>query len=94
MLARVMWWILASIDEKAVVRSSWKMRCPPGFRSSRVRSRNASRNTPGRTHAGTAITNRDIRIINTDTGEFLRTFTLNPNVRYQPRFKTKQDPTP
>jgi transposase InsO family protein len=42
----------------------------------------------GRTHARTRITllaaDRDIRIINTATGELLRHLTLNPDIDYQP----------
>jgi transposase InsO family protein len=42
----------------------------------------------GRTHARTRITllaaDRDIRIINTTTGEVLRHLTLDPNIDYQP----------
>ena len=45
----------------------------------------------GRAHNHTAvillIDNLDIRVINTNTGELLRTLTLNPNTGYQPRFK-------
>ncbi len=45
----------------------------------------------GRAHKHTAvimlIDNLDIRVINTNTGELLRAFTLNPNIGYQPRFK-------
>lgn len=48
----------------------------------------------GRPHAGTPITllthDRDIRIINRDTGELLRHLTLNPNRDYQPQDK-KED---
>jgi transposase InsO family protein len=43
----------------------------------------------GRRHSGTPITliieDLDIRIINTQTGELLRTLTLNPNHDYQPQ---------
>jgi len=46
----------------------------------------------GRTHTGTAIimliADRDIRIIATDSGEVLRTLTLNPTRDYQPQPKT------
>jgi len=46
----------------------------------------------GRKHKHTAvivlIDDLDIRVINTDTGELLRTLTLNPNIGYQPRFET------
>ena len=46
----------------------------------------------GRAHNGTAITmliaDRDIRIINTTTGEVLRHLTLDPNRTYQPQPKT------
>ena len=46
----------------------------------------------GRAHTGTPIVmlinNLNIRVINQDTGELLRTLTLDPNRGYQPRFKT------
>lgn len=46
----------------------------------------------GRAHAGTAvimlIDDLDIRVVKTNTGELLRTLTLNPDRNYQPRFKT------
>ena len=52
----------------------------------------------GRAHKGTAvillIDNLDIRVINTNTGELLRHLTLNPNIGYQPRFKTNETPEP
>ena len=35
-----------------------------------------------------------IRVVNKTTGELVRKLTLDPTVGYQPRFKTKQDPTP
>ena len=45
----------------------------------------------GRAHKGQAvillIDDLDIRVINKDTGELLRAFTLNPDIGYQPRFK-------
>jgi len=45
----------------------------------------------GRAHKGIAvlllIDDLNIRIIATNTGELLRTLTLNPNIGYQPRFK-------
>jgi transposase InsO family protein len=46
----------------------------------------------GRAHTGTPITiiaaDLDIRIIATNTGELLRHLTLNPEIDYQPQFKT------
>ncbi len=52
----------------------------------------------GRAHKGQAvillIDDLDIRIIRTDTAEVLRAFTLNPNIGYQPRFKTNETPEP
>ena len=52
----------------------------------------------GRAHKGQAVTllidDLDIRVINTDTGELLRAFELNPNIGYQPRFKTQETPEP
>ncbi len=46
----------------------------------------------GRAHKGVAvillIDDLNIRVIATNTGELLRTLTLNPNRGYQPRFKT------
>ena len=33
------------------------------------------------------INDLHIRVINTNTGQVLRTLTLNPNTGYQPRFK-------
>jgi len=45
----------------------------------------------GRKHKHTPvillIDDLDIRVINTDTGELLRSLTLDPNIGYQPRFK-------
>jgi len=40
------------------------------------------------------IDDLDIRLVNKTTGELIRQLTLNPTIGYQPRFKTKQDPTP
>ena len=40
------------------------------------------------------IDDLDIRVVNKTTGELIRALTLNPDIGYQPRFKTKQDPTP
>ena len=40
------------------------------------------------------IDDLDIRVANKTTGELIRQLTLDPTVGYQPRFKTKQDPTP
>ena len=40
------------------------------------------------------IDDLDIRVIATDAGELLRAFELNPNIGYQPRFKTKKPPEP
>lgn len=53
----------------------------------------------GRKHKGVAIIllidDLDIRVIATNTGELLRTLTLNPKIGYQPRFpKTKKTPEP
>ena len=52
----------------------------------------------GRAHKGQAvillIDDLNIRVIATDTGELLRAFELDPNVGYQPRFKTKKPPEP
>ena len=45
----------------------------------------------GRAHKHTAvillIDDLDVRVIATDTGEVLRTLTLDPTRGYQPRFK-------
>ena len=40
------------------------------------------------------IDDLDIRVVNKTTGELIRQLTLDPTIGYQPRFKTKQDPTP
>ena len=52
----------------------------------------------GRTHTRTPITlliaDRDIRIINTTTGELLRHLTLNPTHDYQPTGKPPRPPPP
>lgn len=52
----------------------------------------------GRQHKGVPvillIDDLNIRVINTDTGELLRTLTLNPNIGYQPRFKSNETPEP
>ena len=40
------------------------------------------------------IDDLNIRVVNKTTGELIRQLTLDPNIGYQPRFKTKQDPTP
>ena len=40
------------------------------------------------------IDDLNIRVVDKTTGELIRELTLNPNVGYQPRFKTKQNPTP
>ncbi len=38
------------------------------------------------------INDLDIRVVNKTTGELIRHLTLNPDVGYQPRFKTKKNP--
>ena len=46
-----------------------------------------------RAHTSILIDDLDIRVVNKTTGELIRQLTLDPTVGYQPRFKTKQDPT-
>jgi transposase InsO family protein len=52
----------------------------------------------GRAHKHTPvillIDDLNIRVIATDTGELLRALTLDPDIGYQPRFKTQETPEP